>query len=82
MPETKDTMIERLVKKLTREGDKKIVVAIDGYSGSGKTTLLKELARRNKAILPVFLDDFMRTGKSRRALLKKSKDKSKVVELR
>lgn len=60
----------------------KLVVAIDGYSGIGKTTLLKSLAKNNKEILPVFIDDFILTGKSRLASIRKAKDKSKVFELK
>lgn len=72
---------DQIIKKLMVGSKGKIVVAIDGYSGSGKTTLLKKLAKNNRAILPVFIDDFIRTGTSRRASLKKAIDKSKVVEL-
>ncbi len=57
------------------------VVAIDGYSGSGKTRLLRALARLNRNILAVHLDDFLNTGKKRRALLKTARDPSVVFEL-
>lgn len=74
--------IERLIKRLSSESNEKVVIAIDGYSGSGKTTLLKKLAKHDNMILPVFIDDFIRTNNSRRASLKNASDKSKVVELK
>jgi len=73
--------IERYIRKLIANSTGKTVVAVDGYSGAGKTSILRRLAKANKAIQPVYLDDFMNTGKKRRALLKAARDKVSVMEL-
>lgn len=73
--------IDQVIRKLTIGSRAKLVIAIDGYSGAGKTRLLKLLARRNKAVLPVYIDDFINTGEKRRALLSATQDTSTVVEL-
>lgn len=73
--------IDRVIRTLAARRDGKIIIAIDGFSGSGKTTFLKRLAQRNRAILPVYIDDFINTRKKRRALLRAAKDKTRVMEL-
>lgn len=59
----------------------KSVVAIDGYSGIGKTTLLRNLADKYDFILPVYMDDFILTGKERKEKLRQAKDPASVFEL-
>lgn len=78
----RDMKIEQLIKEIIKKTDRKIIIGIDGYSGAGKTTLLKSLVRNNKNILPIYMDDFILTGKDRLKSIKNAKDKSIVFELK
>ena len=73
------SQIENKIREFSKS-TLKLVVGIDGYSGIGKTTLLKELAKRNKQILPVFRDDFVKPRKAIEQLLRQASDKSIVME--
>ena len=77
------TDIEEILHKLNEwfKDKNKLVIAIDGYSGVGKTTILEEIAKANKNVLAIYLDDFILTGKEREKSLLKSKDKPNVFEL-
>lgn len=71
------TKLENALKQLKP----KSTVCLDGYSGIGKTTLLKNLAKKYDFILPVYMDDFILTGKERKKKIQKAKDPSSVFEL-
>ncbi|MFA7441718.1 MAG: hypothetical protein WCZ66_12270 [Sphingomonadaceae bacterium] len=58
----------------------KLIVAIDGYAGSGKTTVGDFIAKHNKDVLSIHLDDFINHWKVRKQMIEEAKDKSKVFE--
>ena len=82
------TMIksERIAKKICQEikvwkkDHAKLIVAVDGYAGSGKTTVGNFIAKHDKDVLSVHLDDFINHWKVRKQMIEKAKDKSKVFE--
>lgn len=73
---------KKIGKKLEvwKKDHAKLVVAIDGYAGSGKTTVGNFIAKYNKDILSIHLDDFIKHWKVRKQLIEKTADKSKVFE--
>ena len=81
-------MNKKLVQKVNKEikqwttHRKKLVVAIDGYTGVGKTTLLNKLAELNTDILEIHKDDFLLSREKTALLLAKTKDRSKIFELK
>lgn len=82
------TMIksERIAKRICKElqvwkkDHAKLVVAIDGYAGSGKTTVGNFIAKHNKDVLSIHLDDFINHWKVRKQMIEKAKDKSEIFE--
>src|SRR3972149_11978202 len=77
---------ERIAKKINAKiqvwvkGQTKLIVAVDGYAGSGKTTVADFIAKQNKDVLMIHLDDFIRHWKDRKRMIEKAKDKSQVFE--
>jgi len=77
---------ERIAKRINKqievwkENHTKLVVAIDGYAGSGKTTVGNFIAKQNKNVLLVHLDDFINHLNIRRKMIERAKDKSKIFE--
>jgi len=77
---------EHIAKKICREikvwkkDHAKLIVAIDGYAGSGKTTVGNFIAKHDKDVLSVHLDDFINHWQVRKQMIEKSRDKSKVFE--
>jgi len=77
---------EYIAKKICREidvwkkGHDKLIIAIDGYAGSGKTTISNFIAKYNKDVLSVHIDDFIKHWKVRKQTIEDAKDKSKVFE--
>ena len=55
-------------------------MAVDGYAGSGKTTVGNFIAKYDKDVLSVHLDDFINHWKVRKQMIEKARDKSKVFE--
>ncbi len=80
------TKSERISKKILKQIEvwkkdhAKLIVAIDGYAGSGKTTVGNFIAKHDKDVLLIHLDDFIKHRKVRKQLIEKTKDKSKVFE--
>jgi len=72
-------IVHKEIKRWIR-GQKKIIVVIDGYTGSGKTSVAKRLARLNPDYLVLHLDDFIKHWKTRKSMMEKAKDRSKVFE--
>src|SRR3989338_4595038 len=77
---------ERIAKKINEKirawakGHAKLIVAVDGYAGSGKTPVADFIAKQNKDVLMVHLDDFIHHWKDRKRMIEKAKDKSQVFE--
>lgn len=77
---------ERIAKKICREikvwkkNHAKLIVAVDGYAGSGKTTVGNFIAKHDKDVLSIHLDDFINHWKVRKQMIEKARDKSKVFE--
>lgn len=77
---------ERIAKKICQEikvwkkDHAKLIVAVDGYAGSGKTTVGKFIAKHDKDVLSIHLDDFINHWKVRKQMIEKARDKSKVFE--
>ena len=77
---------ERIAKKINAKiqvwvkGQTKLIVAVDGYAGSGKTTVADFIAKQNKDVLMIHLDDFIYHRKDRKRMIEKTKDKSQVFE--
>lgn len=58
----------------------KLVVAIDGYAGSGKTTVGDLMAKYDKDVLSLHLDDLINHWKVRKQMMQRAKDRSKIFE--
>lgn len=77
---------EHIAKKICQEikvwkkDYSKLVVAVDGYAGSGKTTIGNFIAKHDKDVLSIHLDDFINHWKVRKQMIEKAQDKSKVFE--
>ncbi|MBI2086564.1 MAG: hypothetical protein HYT69_00070 [Candidatus Zambryskibacteria bacterium] len=77
---------ERIAKKICQEvkvwkkDHAKLIVAVDGYAGSGKTTVGNFIAKHDKDVLSVHLDDFINHWKIRKQKIEKAKDKPKIFE--
>ncbi len=77
---------ERIAKKICQEikvwkkDHAKLIIAVDGYAGSGKSTVVNFIAKHNKDVLSVHLDDFINHWKVRKEMIEKAKDKSRVFE--
>jgi uridine kinase len=60
----------------------RIIVGIDGYSASRKTTIADYVAKHNRNLVVVHLDDFLKSSAARVKMMKSAKDRSKVFELK
>ena len=60
----------------------RLVIAIEGYSASGKTTVADCVAKGNKNIAVVHLDDLLKSSKERVDLMNSGEDRSKVFEFK
>jgi len=66
--------------KVWRRDHTRLIVAIDGYVGSGKTTVGTFIAKQNRHILSVHLDDFIKHWKIRKQIIERLKNKSRAFE--
>ncbi len=66
--------------KVWKKDRVKLIVAIDGYAGSGKTTIANFIGRYNKDTLVIHLDDFIKHWKTRKQMIERTKNKSKIFE--
>lgn len=75
------TTINKLIKKWEKEyPNKKLIVGIDGNSGTGKSSIATGVAKKNKNLLLVHLDDFLKPAKERKEILQKAKYKPGVYQ--
>lgn len=77
---------ESIAKKICQEirvwkkNHAKLIVAIDGYAGSGKTTVGNFIAKHDKDVISIHLDDFINHWRKRKQMIEEARDKSKVFE--
>ncbi len=66
--------------KVWKKDHARLTIIVDGYAGSGKTTVGNFIAKHDKDVLSIHLDDFINHWKARKQMIEKAKYKSKVFE--
>ncbi len=78
------TQVEKSAEKINKKlqqwslEQSRLIVAIDGCAGSGKTTIADFIAKQNKEVTVIHLDDFIKHWQDRKEMIEIAPDKTAV----